>query len=375
MCRNKENNIQIIAFYLPQYHPIPENDNWYGKDFTEWTNVSKSKPYFKDHYQPIIPSDLGYYDLRNPEVREQQANFGKEAGIAAFCYYHYWFGNRKQLLELPLNEVVRTGKPDFPFCIVWANHSWHKKMWDSEKSILNRELLIKQEYPGEEDIVDHFYTLLPVFQDKRYYKIHRKLVFVFYKVEDIPDLEFFKTKWQQLAVQNNLPEFFFISYSDEAFRISKKCHLKCDATILSLNTDAVSKGKKMLRIFYRAFLSILSVQLNKPLHVYSYSKIIKRLNSPLFKDERIFPVIIPNWDNTARRGTGAFIFHNSTPELFKIHIQSVFKLIMHKKHENKIVFLKSWNEWGEGNYMEPDSKNGKGYIYALREALDEFRTM
>lgn len=144
-----EKKAHVIAYYLPQYHPIPENDEWWGKGFTEWTNVAKAKPMFRGHYQPIVPADLGFYDLRVPEVREEQARLAQEAGIDAFCYWHYWFGNGKQLLERPLNEVVASGKPDFPFCIGWANHSWMKKSWNNQVSRFCQDLLIEQEYPGK----------------------------------------------------------------------------------------------------------------------------------------------------------------------------------------------------------------------------------
>jgi len=366
--KKEKENIDVIAFYLPQYHVIPENNMWYGEGFTEWTNVRKAKSYYKGHNQPIIPGELGYYDLRNPQVRLKQAELAKEAGISAFCYYHYWFGHGKQLLEMPINEVVKSGSPDFPFCIAWANHTWYKKMWDAEKSVLNRELLIKQEYPGLDDASAFFYTLLPIFKDNRYLKIQGKLAFVFYKVEDIPYLDEFKELWQSLAIKENLPAFFFMSYSDEIYRIQDKRHKECDATILALNTEAVSKGNRKLRNIYRAILSIISIKIHKPIQIYEYKKLLKKLVSPLFKEERIYPTLIPNWDNTARRGTGAFIFQNSSPELFKKHCAMVFKLIKHKKKENQIVFLKSWNEWGEGNYLEPDKRHERAWLQALKDA-------
>lgn len=366
-------NPQIIAFYLPQYHPTPENDEWYGKGFTEWTNVAKAKPQFKGHYQPRVPADLGYYDLRLPEVRKAQADLAKEAGIAAFCYYHYWFGNGKQMLEMPFNEVVETGEPDFPFCLCWANHTWYRKMWDSEKSILSKEILVKQEYPGEKDIEDHFYSLLNAFKDKRYYKIKGKLVFVLYKVENIPTVELFKNKWEELAKQNELPGFFFISYADDIARLNDVAQTNCDASILSLKTEPASKGAPTrFRKYQRVIISLLSKMIRRPLHVFLYASIIKQLGNEVHMEDRIYPTLIPNWDYTPRRGAGGLIFHNSTPELFKKHVKQIFKLIENKKQENQIVFLKSWNEWGEGNYMEPDLKYGKGYINALREAIEEF---
>ena len=145
-------NPRIIALYLPQYHPIPENDEWWGKGFTEWTNVAKAKPLFYGHYQPHIPADLGFYDLRLPEVREQQAQLAREAGIEGFCYYHYWFGNGKQLLERPFNEVLQSGKPDFPFCLCWANHDWTNKTWIKEKSTKRDSMIMKMEYSFEDHI-------------------------------------------------------------------------------------------------------------------------------------------------------------------------------------------------------------------------------
>ena len=163
---------KVIAFYLPQFHPFPENDKWWGKGFTEWTNVGNAKKMFKGHYQPRVPADLGYYDLRLPQVREEQAELAKEAGVAAFCYWHYWFGNGKQLMDMPLQEVLRLGKPDFPFCLGWANHSWVSTNWNIEKSSFIPQTLMEQKYPGEQDIVDHFYKMLPAFKDKRYFRIH-----------------------------------------------------------------------------------------------------------------------------------------------------------------------------------------------------------
>lgn len=160
--------VKIIAYYLPQFHPCKQNNEWWGKGFTEWTNVAKAKPLFKGHYQPKIPSDLGFYDLRLPEVREEQVQLAREAGVYGFCYWHYWFGNGKRLLERPFEEVLESGKPDFPFCLGWANHSWYAKLWD--KDTRKDKLLIEQKYLGKEDYVAHFMYALKAFKDKRYIK-------------------------------------------------------------------------------------------------------------------------------------------------------------------------------------------------------------
>lgn len=361
---------KVIAFYLPQYYPTKENDEWYGKGYTEWTNVGKAKPLFKGHNQPRVPADLGYYDLRIPEVRQAQADLAKEAGIEAFCYYHYWFGNGKEMLEMPLKEIVRLKEPDFPFCIAWANHTWYRKTWDVSKNVLDKEPIVKQEYPGKDDIKEHFMSLLPMFKDKRYYRIKNKLVFVLYRIENIPDCEGFMDYWRLLAKEFGLPDFHFISYADDKARLSNKAHTKCDATALSMKSELDSLGTNAkIRKITRFTRTLFSQWFHTPLSVYKYKDLITKLADPLFENNSIYPVLFPNWDNTPRRGYGSLVIKDATPELFKKHAQQIFQLIENKPADDKIVFLKSWNEWGEGNYMEPDILYGKGYIEALHEAL------
>ena len=180
------NKVEIIAFYLPQFHPMPDNDEWWGKGFTEWTNVGKAKALFKGHNQPRVPADLGYYDLRLPIVREQQVELAKEAGVTAFCYWHYWFGNGKRLMADIFNEVLKTGKPDFPFCLGWANHSWYAKNWNSDGTSTNK-LLIEQIYPGIDDEKMHFAFLLKAFKDPRYVKIDNKPFLLIFDPISIPE--------------------------------------------------------------------------------------------------------------------------------------------------------------------------------------------
>jgi hypothetical protein len=362
---------RVIAFYLPQFHPIPENDEWWGKGFTEWTNVGKAKKYFRGHEQPKVPADLGYYDLRLPQVRQAQAELAKEAGVTAFCYWHYWFGNGKQLLEQPIQEVVRLKEPDFPFCLGWANHSWIRNNWNSEKNPFNHAILIKQEYPDKKDIDDHFYKMLPAFTDKRYFKIHGRLLFVIYKPFDIPDFVYFKTRWNELAHINDLPGFFFVANSENTSNLDNEIYKKYDA--ISLNrTFSVWKIDQSLKWrFFSRILRNISRIVGYPLNVVTYAKAIQKMDTPAFKEKNIFPNIIPNWDPSPRRGIGSYIYKNSTPNLFKKHVKQTLSHLIDKEDEDKIIFLKSWNEWAEGNYMEPDLKWGKKYITALREALEE----
>ena len=362
---------KVIAFYLPQFHPIPENDKWWGKGFTEWTNVGKAKKYFKGHYQPRVPADLGYYDLRLPQVREAQAELAKEAGVSAFCYWHYWFGNGKQLLEQPLQEVVKLGKPDFPFCLGWANHSWVSTNWNIEKSALIPKVLIKQEYPGRQDMIDHFYKMLPVFKDKRYFRIHDKLLFVIYRIEDIPSFELFKECWNNLAKLNGLPEFFFVANSEDITDLSLPEYQKYDAISLCRLAAPLNVERSLLKKIIRILLfRIFSRLTHVPLNIVDYMDAIKKIDTPEFDQPRVYPTIIPNWDCSPRRGAGSIIYRNSTPALFKEHVRNILSHLSHKENDDKIIFLKSWNEWAEGNYMEPDLMWGKQYITALREGLE-----
>lgn len=369
-------NPKVIAFYLPQYHPVRENSEWFGPGFTEWTLVANAKPLFKGHIQPKIPADLGFYDLRVPEVREEQARLAKEANVYAFCYYHYWFGNGKVLLESPLNSIIQAGSPDFPFCLCWANHSWFKKQWNPKTSLLDESLLVEQTYPGEEDIVNHFNYLLPIFKDSRYLKICGKLAFVIYAPKSMPDSERLITIWNELAIKNNLPGFYFISYANNVPDVNNECHANYNATILALISNVEKKGRGGRMAGYVSTIKDrLSKLLNKPLSVYEYSKAMRYFLDPLDKQDNIFPVIVSNWDYTPRRGVGGLIFKNSTPDLFKKHVLEALEMVKGKPEENQIIFLKSWNEWGEGNYIEPDLQYGHGYINALHEAIEESKTI
>lgn len=366
-----DDKIDVIAFYLPQYYPTKENNEWYGPGFTEWTNVGKAKPLFRGHYQPKVPADLGYYDLRLPEVRAKQAELAKEAGISAFCYYHYWFGNGVQMLDMPLKEVIRLSEPDFPFCICWANHSWYKKTWDSTTNTLNNKPLIKQEYPGVEDICNHFYSLLDCFKDPRYYRIGGKLVFVIYHIDEIPNPSLFLDKWSELAEKEGLPGFLFMAYSDDVTRISHLSYSLCERIVLSCKYNIDSLGHKTsIRKLSRFTKSLAARILHLPLNKHEYKDILDKLTTPLFQEEKVVPVLFPNWDNTPRRNEGALILNNTSPDLFYKHCLDVFSMI--KDKTNKTVFIKSWNEWGEGNYMEPCLKYGHGYIDALSKALRVF---
>lgn len=371
-----KNKAKVVAYYLPQFHPIPENDEWWGKGFTEWTNVAKAQPLYKSHYQPKIPADLGFYDLRLPQSRALQAEYAQKAGVTAFCYWHYWFGNGKKLLNLPFEEVVNSGKPDFPFCLAWANHSWYNKSWTSDKgnvSLTKSKLLVEQTYPGQQDIIDHFNYLLPAFKDKRYFKVHGKLLLVIYNPWSFNIFNQFKRIWNEMAKENNLPEFYFVAHAYEKYSEAVKFVDKgYDAVNLSLHhapflNDLKSKrisGFKLLKSWIHNHLSI------KPA-IIDYKDAILKMDCDLYKKDKVYPTIIPNWDHTPRSKNFGRVFQNCEPSLFYDHVKMILQRLKNKEEEDQIIFLKSWNEWGEGNYMEPDLKYGTGYIDSLKQALSD----
>ena len=358
--------VRVIAFYLPQYHPTSDNDKWWGKGFTEWTNVGKAKPLFRGHYQPKVPADLGYYDLRLPEVREAQAQLALEAGIEGFCYYHYWFGNGKQELELPFNEVLRLGRPNFPFCLCWANESWHSKFWKIDGSI-HKKCLIEQKYETKDGHIKHFNTLLPAFKDKRYIYVDDKPLFMIYKPFDFEDVSKFIALWNLLAKENGLKGLHFVAHLFHNIYQTTvdKLHLM---GFDSVNTMGLHIGFGAKRSLINRLWGRIEMAINGIPRAKEYKNTYPYFLSDVDKSEDVYPTIIPNWDHTPRSGSAGTVLLNSTPELFKKHIREVMNMISQK--ENQIVFLKSWNEWGEGNYMEPDLKYGHGYIDALREELN-----
>jgi len=356
---------EIIAFYLPQYHPTPHNNIWWGEGFTEWTNVAKAKPLFRGHYQPKVPTELGFYDLRMPEVRKKQAVLAREAGVTGFCYYHYWFGNGEQELELPFNEVLNSGEPDFPFCLCWANETWGRKMWNKDGAVIGQEILAEQKYLGEEDDIKHFYSLLPAFKDKRYIRIEDKPIFMIYRPLAFKEMDRFIKLWNKLAIDNGLKGIYFLGYT--LFTNSEYQELK------NLGFDAVVScrlDRNVKHDFGWAVRKMISVVFHTPRRT-NYKKLLPTFINDFDKKEDIYPTMIPNWDHTPRSGVNGDLFTNSTPELFELHAKQILAQIVNKQPEHQICFLKSWNEWGEGNYMEPDIKYGRGYINALVKAINK----
>ncbi len=359
---------RVIALYLPQYHPTPENDEWWGKGFTEWTNVGKAKPLFKGHEQPKVPADLGYYDLRLPEVREQQANMAKEAGVEGFCYYHYWFGNGKRILERPFEEVVKSGKPDYPFCLCWANESWHSKFWNIDGTI-QKKLLVEQLYPGDKDIINHFNTLLPAFKDNRYIKVYGKPFFMIYLPLAFPDVTHFIDVWQKLAKENGFPGIYFVGHLVHGKEITPENIEK----IKALGFDAVNVAGlfRGIRHFKSPLYKRVVRKLFKRPEIKKYSQLLPYLIMDSDKKPYVIPTITPNWDHTPSSGSSGTVVVDCKPELFAKNVKDAIKFVADKNDEEKIVILKAWNEWGEGNYMEPDLVHGYEKIDVLKQCLNK----
>lgn len=363
---------RLIPFYLPQFHPIPENDKWWGKGFTEWTNVGKAKALFKGHYQPRLPADLGYYDLRVPEVREAQAKLARTAGIEGFCYYHYWFGG-KQLLARPFEEVVASGKPDFPFCLCWANQTWTGVWYGAPNRIL-----IEQTYPGREDHRRHFLALRNAFLDHRYLRINGRPIFVIYRPKEVPDVAGFIRQWQHLAVQNGLPGgIHFVAhlfhtelawdFRAAGFHSSVVVnHLKGSLHDLLRRQNRHLSKSSLRHFFWQRYRSSVG---RFGSNVMLYQDAIPFLLDGCGGRPDAFPCVLPNWDNTPRSQTRGYVLHKSTPDLFRLHLRDALNLVESRASEERVIFVKSWNEWGEGNYLEPDQKFGHDYLNAIRDEI------
>lgn len=365
---------RVIAIYLPQFHPIPENDETWGKGFTEWTNVAQARPLFKGHYQPHIPADLGFYDLRMPEIREMQADLARKAGIEGFAYYQYYFGDGKMLLQRPFEEVLKSGNPDFPFCLYWANHSWQTKSWKPGMSRKEGSTMImEQKYDGVKQYTDHFYYNLPAFKDSRYIKIDGKPLFIIWDPMAAPEqIALMIQTWQKLAIENGLKGIHFMANEGEAYHVDDFKKLGFDSVHESHHQLAINGSKKWSiwhKIRYRILKKFdISIYLNKS----DFGKNHHLLVTDEARRSDVFPTLCAGFDRSPRSGKKAEIFYNFNPDTWREHIKNVFKYIIGKDPEHNIVMLKSWNEWGESNHMEPDLRYGTSLLDVLKSELDKF---
>lgn len=354
--------IKFLAYYLPQYHQIPENDEWWGEGFTEWTNVKKAKPLFKGHQQPIVPGELGYYDLLKSEgIQEKQAALAKEYGIDGFIYYQYWFGGGKMLLEKPAEKMLANKDVDIPFCFCWANETW-SGIWHGAAD----KVLIEQKYLGKEDYINYFNYLLPFFQDERYIRIEGKPLLFIYDINRRDHIKELISVFQNLARENGFSGLH-ISASNRGLDNLDYKGLGLDATVsgayngeLDVTMDAERKRRNGLS---RKILKKILKTADKPVCI-DYTSLFSRVTYGNANVET-YPVVVPNWDNTARSSSRGLVLNGSSPQLFAKELQKAVDFLEESKQKNKILVIKSWNEWAEGNYMEPDKKNGKAFLEAV----------
>ncbi|MDR2594960.1 MAG: glycoside hydrolase family 99-like domain-containing protein [Fibromonadaceae bacterium] len=347
-------HLRALAVVLPQFHPIPENDEWWGKGFTEWTNVAKAKPRFKEHYQPHIPADLGFYDLRLEESRIAQAELAKKYGIYGFCYYHYWFYG-KQLLERPVNEIVVSGKPNFPFCLCWVNEPWGRN-WNG----LNNDIMQEQKY-SKKDHLNHIRFLLNIFKDKRYIKVNEKPLFIVYRATHIPNVRDMISLWNTEAKKNGFKNgLYFLATTGHGFYEDPTLYGfegVWDFLPYIFSNDTVSRVLKSSKD-----------------RISLYDDIVKRAleTYPIPRPFRKYPGVCPGWDNSPRKAKDAFIVHDSTPDLYEKWLAHVCEKFEPYSKEENFVFLNAMNEWAEGNHLEPDLKWGLKYLEATKRVLDKY---
>ncbi len=352
-----EDAVKVIAFYLPQFHPIKENDEWWGKGFTEWTNVAKARPMFLGHEQPHIPADLGFYDLRLSETREDQAKMAMDAGVTGFAYWHYWFAGRR-ILERPFNEVLASGKPDYPFCLAWANETW-SGIWHGNP----KKILIEQTYPGADDFRAHYEAVRPAFMDKRYIKVDGKPMFLVYRPQNIPDTDIFFQLWNDCAQKDGFNGIHFVA-------VSANVEKEYDGLMAAGYGGVTPNRLAQLSHFTDNLASKMIRRIIKRPFTPDYRKAKAYLVRDHEKLARCYPAAIPAWDNTPRSGLRGFVLTHTTPEQFEQHFKEVVDVTRAKERpEDRILFLKSWNEWAEGNYVEPDRKWGSAYLDVIRKVL------
>ena len=346
-------DISLFAYYLPQYYEIEFNNKYWGQGHTEWTVAENAKPLFKGHYQPHVPADLGFYNLLMPRARKAQADMAKEYGVDGFCYWHYWFGDGKTIMEKPFNAVVESKEPDFPFCLCWANHSWQNPQ--------TKEIMISQQYLGEEDHKKHFYNLLGAFKDERYAKIGGKPIFGIFSPDSLPLIDQFIDLWNGFAQKEGFAGIYFIGLAQTPEEYQAICHYKLDAiNVIRLKDFLLYQNK--WKEFFKHKLGAL--------HTYKYEDALRYFVSQEDKAENIIPTIISGWDHSPRAGKNSLILRNYTPALFQKHLENVFDILVQK--ENKICFIKAWNEWGEGNHLEPDLKYGLDFLKTLKQVKESY---
>lgn len=347
-------DVRLIAFYLPQFHPIPENDRWWGRGFTEWTNVVRATPRFLGHYQPHLPADLGFYDLRLPEAREAQAELASAYGIHGFCYYYYWFNGRR-LLARPLDDILAQRRPRFPYCVCWANENWTRR-WDGASD----EILVAQQYSPEDDVA-FIEGLIPHFRDERYIRVGGRPLLLVYRSLHLPEPNRTVETWRRVTQRHGVLDPYLVQVESEA-ELS-------DPGALGFEASTQFAG---LRVPPSAVLRITSNSSSFAGHLFDYEAYMAEFLEREELAYKLFKCVMPSWDNTARRGDKAGIFVNSAPEKYEQWLRAALAYTRRRfRGSERLLFVNAWNEWAEGCHLEPDQKYGLQHLEATRAALAE----
>ncbi len=350
-------NIRLIAFYLPQFHPIKENDSAWGKGFTEWTNVSKAVPQFEGHYQPRLPGELGYYDLRLKDIQKRQIELAKNYGLHGFCYHYYWFDGQK-IMDTPLQQLLDNPDLDFPFCINWANENWTKR-WDG----LDHEVILKQNHSESDDFA-FLEAIKPILTDKRYIKISGKSLLMVYRPQLFPDIKATVKRWREHARKIGVGELYLVL--SHSFDHQDPTEIGFDAATEFAPNNFQVENKTSELNFYNS---------NYSGNAYDYKSAINfsiRQETPSYTK---FRSVAPGWDNEARKPGKGTTFINASPDLYAKWLEFVLYDTYHNRQsDEKIVFINAWNEWAEGAYLEPDRKYGYSYLHHTYKQLEKFDT-
>jgi lipopolysaccharide biosynthesis protein len=357
---------RAIAFYLPQFHPIAENDAAWGAGFTEWQNVVRALPAFRGHRQPILPSDLGFYDLRVPEVRAAQAELAGDYGIDAFCYYHYWFHGRR-VLSRPFDEVLSSGEPDLPFCLCWANEPW-TRAWDGRTG----ETILAQQYSAEDDRA-HGRWLASAFADPRYLRFEGRPVFAVYRAMQLPDPKRTTDIWRQVCTDMGVGEPWLLRVESFAKEAGDPRPLGFDAAV-EFQPEWRRLGRSLHRSRpWRALrrASPRSDAFGRH-RIYDYEAVVDRMIAKPLTPYPCFPGVTPSWDNSARRAVNAVILRDPSPAAYERWLDAAFDRAR-RQSPAPWVFVNAWNEWAEGNVLEPTRDHGRAYLEATRRAVTRAR--